>query len=46
VRWAKVETLGSSVVDSFCLVQVDGQATLPRAVRRSIELAVSAAAGS
>jgi [protein-PII] uridylyltransferase len=46
VRWAKVETLGSSVVDSFCLVQVDGQATLPHPVRRAIEQAVLAAAGS
>jgi [protein-PII] uridylyltransferase len=50
VRWAKVETLGSSVVDSFCLVQVDGQdagqAGLPRPVRGAIEQAVLAAAGS
>jgi [protein-PII] uridylyltransferase len=44
VRWAKVSTLGSSVVDSFCLVQVDGQAALPRPVRRRIEQAVLAAA--
>jgi [protein-PII] uridylyltransferase len=46
VRWAKVETLGSSVVDSFCLVEVDGEASLPRAVRRRIEQAVLAAASS
>ncbi|MDT7752451.1 MAG: [protein-PII] uridylyltransferase [Pseudonocardiales bacterium] len=46
VRWAKVETLGSSVVDSFCLVEVDGQSSLPRPVRRRIEQAVLAAATS
>ncbi|HWN31465.1 MAG TPA: [protein-PII] uridylyltransferase, partial [Pseudonocardia sp.] len=46
VRWAKVETLGASVVDSFCLVEVDGQASLPRPVRRRIEQAVLAAASS
>jgi len=46
VRWAKVETLGSSVVDSFCLVEVDGQGTMPRPVRRRIEQAVLAAAST
>jgi [protein-PII] uridylyltransferase len=45
VRWAKVETLGSSVVDSFCLVGPDGKATLSRARRRALEEAVLAAAG-
>jgi [protein-PII] uridylyltransferase len=44
VRWAKVATLGSSVVDSFCLVEVNGQASLPRPVRRRVEQAVLAAA--
>jgi len=46
VRWAKVETLGSSVVDSFCLVEVDGETSLPRQVRRKIEQAVLEAANS
>jgi [protein-PII] uridylyltransferase len=46
VRWAKVETLGSSVVDSFCLVEVDGETSLPRPVRRKIEQAVLEAANS
>jgi [protein-PII] uridylyltransferase len=44
VRWAKVATLGTSVVDSFCLVSGGGEPALPRSVRREIELAVLAAA--
>ncbi|GAA5160627.1 [protein-PII] uridylyltransferase [Pseudonocardia eucalypti] len=44
VRWAKVETLGASVVDSFCLVGPDGKATLSRAQRRALEEAVLTAA--
>jgi [protein-PII] uridylyltransferase len=44
VRCAKVATLGSSVVDSFCLVEVNGQASLPRPVRRRVEQAVLVAA--
>ncbi|HEY0638093.1 MAG TPA: HD domain-containing protein, partial [Pseudonocardiaceae bacterium] len=36
LRWAKVATLGRSVVDSFCLATPDGGA-LPAATRRTIE---------
>ncbi len=43
VRWARVATLGSSVVDSFCLDAGDG-GVLPMAQRRRIEQAVLAAA--
>ncbi|HEY2206684.1 MAG TPA: [protein-PII] uridylyltransferase [Pseudonocardia sp.] len=44
VRWAKVETLGSSVVDSFCLIGPGGGTVLPRALRRALEQTVLAAA--
>ncbi|MBO0850741.1 MAG: [protein-PII] uridylyltransferase, partial [Pseudonocardia sp.] len=44
VRWARVATLGSSVVDSFCLVGPDGEASLPPEYRRELERAVLAAA--
>jgi [protein-PII] uridylyltransferase len=44
VRWAKVETLGCSVVDSFCLVGPNGEASLPPEYRRELERAVLAAA--
>ena len=44
VRWAKAETLGCSVVDSFCLVGPNGDASLPRPMRRAVERAVLAAA--
>jgi [protein-PII] uridylyltransferase len=44
VRWAKVATLGSSVVDSFCLDEPDGAAPLTRSQRRILEHAVLAAA--
>ncbi|WP_028924855.1 [protein-PII] uridylyltransferase [Pseudonocardia acaciae] len=44
IRWAKVETLGSSVVDSFCLVGPDGEASLPPEYRLRLEQAVLAAA--
>jgi [protein-PII] uridylyltransferase len=43
IRWARVETLGSSVVDAFCVTEPDG-APLPRAQRRRLEQAVLAAA--
>ncbi len=42
LRWARVATLGVSVVDSFCLSVAPG--ALPAAQRRKIELAVLAAA--
>ncbi|MBA2323234.1 MAG: hypothetical protein H0V92_04165 [Pseudonocardiales bacterium] len=45
IRWARVETLGSSVVDAFCVAESSG-APLPRAQRRRLEQAVLAAAGS
>ncbi len=44
VRWARIETLGSSVVDSFCLAEQAGAAPLPRAQRRRLEQAVLTAA--
>jgi [protein-PII] uridylyltransferase len=44
VRWAKVATLGSSVVDSFCLAVPEGQGTLTRPQRRTLEQAVLAVA--
>ena len=43
VRWAKVATLGGTVVDSFCLVPHDGE-DLDPARRRTIERAVITAA--
>jgi [protein-PII] uridylyltransferase len=43
VRWAKVATLGGTVVDSFCLVPQDGD-QLDLARRRTIERAVLTAA--
>jgi [protein-PII] uridylyltransferase len=46
VRWARVATLGSSVIDSFCLVGPDGQSHLPAPLRRALEEAVLAAAAS
>jgi [protein-PII] uridylyltransferase len=44
VRWAKVATLGSSVVDSFCLNAPDGAAMLTKAARHKLERAVLDAA--
>ncbi|MGH3669028.1 MAG: hypothetical protein ACRDSH_00085, partial [Pseudonocardiaceae bacterium] len=49
VRWARVATLGSSVVDSFCLTSAGGgrsatQAALPLGVREKVERAVLCAA--
>jgi [protein-PII] uridylyltransferase len=43
IRWARVETLGSSVVDSFCVAEQSG-APLPRPQRRKLEQAVLTAA--
>lgn len=43
IRWARVETLGSSVVDAFCVAESSG-APLPRTQRRRLEQAVLAAA--
>ena len=40
IRWAKVATLGTSVVDSFCLNVPDGASTLSKAARRDLEKAV------
>ncbi|HTK67662.1 MAG TPA: [protein-PII] uridylyltransferase [Pseudonocardia sp.] len=45
IRWARVETLGSSVVDSFSVAESSG-AALTRAQRRRLESAVLAAASS
>jgi [protein-PII] uridylyltransferase len=45
IRWARVETLGSSVVDSFSVAESSG-AVLTRAQRRRLEVAVLAAASS
>lgn len=42
LRWARVATLGASVVDAFCL---DASPALPAAERKRIEKAVLAAAG-
>jgi [protein-PII] uridylyltransferase len=50
VRWARVVTLGSSVVDSFCLTSSgdhsapDGHLALPAEVRKHVESAVLNAA--
>ena len=45
VRWARVSTLGASVVDSFCLAGCGAGGTLPAPERSRIEKAVLAAAG-
>jgi [protein-PII] uridylyltransferase len=46
LRWARVATLGASVVDSFCLADAGGAGgALSKAERRRIERAVLAAAG-
>ena len=45
VRWAKVSTLGASVVDAFGLAGAGGEGTLGRAERQAIETAVLTAAG-
>jgi [protein-PII] uridylyltransferase len=44
LRWARVATLGASVVDSFCLAGPDGGGALGRADRKRIEKAVLTAA--
>ncbi|HZZ50192.1 MAG TPA: [protein-PII] uridylyltransferase [Pseudonocardia sp.] len=44
IRWAKVATLGSSVVDSFCLDAPNGPADLTKAMRQKLEQAVLKAA--
>ncbi len=44
VRWARIATLGSSVVDSFCLTGSDGQSALPPEARELVERAVLSAA--
>jgi [protein-PII] uridylyltransferase len=44
VRWARVVTLGSSVVDSFGLTGPGGPSALPPEVREQVELAVLSAA--
>jgi [protein-PII] uridylyltransferase len=43
VRWARVSTLGVSVVDSFCLAGSGAEGTVAEAERRRIEKAVVAA---
>ncbi|WP_433279740.1 [protein-PII] uridylyltransferase [Pseudonocardia xinjiangensis] len=45
LRWARVATLGASVVDSFCLAGPGTGGALSTAERRKIERAVLAAAG-
>jgi [protein-PII] uridylyltransferase len=45
LRWARVATLGSSVVDSFCLAGPNGNGGFRREERRRIEQAVLAAVG-
>jgi [protein-PII] uridylyltransferase len=44
VRWARIGTLGSSVVDSFCLTGSGEQGGLPPEVRELVEQAVRSAA--
>ncbi|MGH3946476.1 MAG: [protein-PII] uridylyltransferase, partial [Pseudonocardiaceae bacterium] len=44
VRWARVVTLGSSVVDSFCLTGSDGHSALSPEARGLVERAVLSAA--
>lgn len=46
VRWARVATLGSSVVDSFCVAEPAGPGSLPAEERRRWERAVLAAAAT
>jgi [protein-PII] uridylyltransferase len=45
IRWARVVTLGSSVVDSFCLTGADGYSALTAALRARVESAVLRSAG-
>ena len=40
VRWARIATLGDSVVDSFCITGPDGHSALPPEARGLIEQAV------
>jgi [protein-PII] uridylyltransferase len=44
VRWARVVTLGSSVVDSFCITGSDGRSVLSPTARALVERAVLSAA--
>ncbi len=44
VRWARIVTLGDSVVDSFCITGPDGHSALPPEVRELVERAVLSAA--
>jgi [protein-PII] uridylyltransferase len=44
VRWARVATLGCSVVDSFCITGSDGHSALPPQARELVERAVLSAA--
>ena len=44
VRWARVVTLGSSVVDSFCIAGSDGHSALSAQARELVERAVLNAA--
>ncbi|MGH3813534.1 MAG: [protein-PII] uridylyltransferase [Pseudonocardiaceae bacterium] len=44
VRWARVVTLGSSVVDSFCITGSDGHSALSPEARELVERAVLSAA--
>jgi [protein-PII] uridylyltransferase len=44
VRWARIGTLGSSVVDSFCLTGSGEQGGLAPEVRELVERAVRSAA--
>ncbi|MGQ0718281.1 MAG: [protein-PII] uridylyltransferase [Pseudonocardiales bacterium] len=44
VRWARVVTLGSSVVDSFCITGSDGHSALASQARELVERAVLNAA--
>jgi [protein-PII] uridylyltransferase len=44
VRWARVVTLGSSVVDSFCITGSDGRSVLSPKARALVERAVLSAA--
>ncbi len=44
VRWARIATLGSSVVDSFCLTGSGEQGALPPEARELVEQAVLSAA--
>jgi [protein-PII] uridylyltransferase len=44
IRWARIGTLGSSVVDSFCLIGSGEQGGLPPELREVVERAVRSAA--